>query len=101
MTGEGGNDTYVFDADLPLGSDTINEADDIEGGIDTLDFSDTAGFPVNINLSDDTPPAQVVSANLDLQLNADASIENVLAGPADNTLTGNAPTTALARGPTP
>ena len=99
MTGEGGNDTYIFDGDLPLGSDTINEADDIEGGIDTLDFSDTTGFPMNINLSDDTPPAQIVSANLDLQLSADDSIENVLGGQAGNTLTGNSLNNVLVGGP--
>ena len=90
---------YIFDADLPLGSDTINEADDIEGGIDTLDFSDTTGFPMNINLSDDTPPAQIVSANLDLQLSADDSIENVLGGQAGNTLTGNSLNNVLVGGP--
>ena len=45
MTGEGGNDTYVFDTDATLGSDTVNEADDIEGGVDTLDFSATTSSP--------------------------------------------------------
>ena len=48
LVGGAGNDTHLFDADIALGSDTINESG---GGIDTLDFSATTTRGVAINLS--------------------------------------------------
>ena len=38
LTGGPGNDTYLFDTDLALGTDTLDESG---GGTDTLDFSAT------------------------------------------------------------
>ncbi|MSU60792.1 MAG: LEPR-XLL domain-containing protein [Pedosphaera sp.] len=99
LTGEGGDDTYSFDADLPLGSDTVNEEPDIEGGIDTLDFSATTGGAITVNLADGTPPSQVVNGNLELQLSSGAAVENVLGGQAGNTITGNLLDNHLIGGP--
>src|SRR5262249_37189831 len=47
LTGGAGNDTYRFDTDTALGSDTINESG---GGVDTLDFSATTTRAVTVNL---------------------------------------------------
>jgi Ca2+-binding RTX toxin-like protein len=85
LTGGAGNDTYRFDTDNALGSDTIDESG---GGIDTLDFSATTTRAVNIDLSN--PAAQVVNAGLTLTLSAGNTIENVIGGALDDTLTGNA-----------
>jgi hypothetical protein len=48
LTGGASNETYRFDADNALGSDTINESG---GGVDRLDFSATATRAVTIDLS--------------------------------------------------
>ena len=67
LTGGTGNDAYLFDADLALGSDTINEAG---GGTDTLDFSATTTKSVTVDLSN--AAAQVVTpSNLTLTLSAE------------------------------
>jgi Ca2+-binding RTX toxin-like protein len=85
MTGAAGNDTYVFDTDLALGSDTLNEAG---GGIDTLDFSSTTTRSVAVDLSNGA--AQVVNAGLTLALGLGNTVENVIGGSLADTLTGNA-----------
>ena len=79
-----GNDTFRFDTDLALGSDTIDESG---GGVDTLDFSATTTRAVAIDLSN--PAAQVVNAGLTLTLSSGATVENVTAGALDDALTGN------------
>jgi Ca2+-binding RTX toxin-like protein len=84
LTGGAGNDTYVFDTDGALGSDTINEAG---GGIDTLDFSLTTTRSVSINLSN--AAAQVVNAGLTLTLSSAATVENIIGGSLADTLAGN------------
>ena len=84
LTGGAGNDTYVFDTDTDLGSDTINEAG---GGIDTLDFSGTYARAVTVDLSN--AAAQAVNDGLTLTLSAGNTIENVVGGAGGNTLTGN------------
>ncbi len=89
LAGRRGNDTYVFDADFPLGTDTVVEAEDVEGGVDTLDLSTTTSLPTNVDLSHDTPPAQVVNVNLALNLSSGESLENVLGGQFGSVLTGN------------
>src|SRR6185369_12953918 len=63
LTGGSGNDTYRFDADNALGSDTINESG---GGVDTLDFSPTTTRAVKVNLAN--AAAQVVNTGLTLTL---------------------------------
>ena len=84
LTGGAGNDSYLFDTDLALGSDTVNEAG---GGTDTLDFSTTTTRAVTIDLS--SAAAQVVNAGLMLTLSANNTLENVVGGSLGNTLIGN------------
>src|SRR5262249_10166825 len=76
------NATYRFDADMSLGSDTIDESG---GGVDTLDFSATTTRAVSIDLSN--AAAQVVNAGLTLTLSAGNTIENVTGGALGDTLT--------------
>ncbi len=94
LTGAGGNDflsgglnddRYVFDTDIALGSDTIDEA---AGGIDTLDFSTTTTRAVTANLS--LAAAQVVNAALTLTLSSPVTLENIIGGSLSDSLTGNA-----------
>ncbi len=84
LTGGAGNDNYLFDTDIALGSDTIVEDG---GGTDRLDFSSTTTRSVTIDLSN--PAAQVVNAGLTLTLSSAATIENVIGGSKDDTITGN------------
>lgn len=90
LIGNRGNDTFVFDADLSLGSDNLAEDADSEGGLDALDFSATTTLPVTFDLSDSTPPPQAVNANLQVQLSSGSAFENIKGGQAGNTLRGNA-----------
>jgi serralysin len=89
LVGGRGNDTYAFDADVSLGTDTINEDADSEGGVDALDLTGTTALGVTVNLANATPPAQVVNANLRIQLSSNAAFENVLGGQGGNSLRGN------------
>ncbi len=91
FVGLGGNDTliggsaddnFVFDADSPLGLDTITG----NGGRDTLDFSTTTAA-VTVNLATMDPTTQVVNANLSLRL-VD-KLENIIGGSGNDILTGN------------
>jgi Ca2+-binding RTX toxin-like protein len=93
LVGGAGNDTYRFDADLALGSDTIDESG---GGVDTLDFSATTTRAVSVDLSN--PAAQVVNAGLTLTLSSGATVENVIGGALGDTLTGNALDNSLSGG---
>ena len=93
LTGAAGNDSYLFDADVALGSDTVNDS----AGIDTLDFSATAGQSIALNLGLTT--AQVVNANLTLSLASASAIENVTGGSLGDTLTGNTLANVLIGGP--
>ncbi|MFN0056255.1 MAG: ELWxxDGT repeat protein [Planctomycetales bacterium] len=85
LFGGDGDDVYRFDADSALGTDTLNESD---GGIDTLDLSDTTAQDAVVDLG--KAAIQTVNANLKLTLGSDATIENVVGGALDDTLTGNA-----------
>jgi len=79
----GDDDTYVFDADVALGTDTITDS----LGVDILDFSETAaGVTVNLGT---TGPQTVVPAKLVLNLTSTAEIENVTGGSGNDSLTGN------------
>ena len=85
LTGAAGNDTYLFNTDLVLGGDTINESG---GGVDTLDFSSTLNSSVNVNLA--TAGLQTVtSGRLTLTLSAVDTLDNVIGGALGDTLTGN------------
>ncbi len=95
LTGGAGNDTYLFDTDLILGLDTINESG---GGIDTLDFSPTTTKAIAVNLS--SAANQLVTAsNLNLILSAGNTLENVIGGSLGDTLTGNTLDNRLTGGP--
>ncbi len=83
LIGGVGADTFVLDADLALGSVTIDE---VAGGVDTLDVS-ASSTAVSVNLGLST--LQVVNANLSLNLSAGNSVENVMGGAGNDTLRGN------------
>lgn len=95
LTGGTGNDTYLFDTNAALGTDTITEA--AAGGIDTLDFTGSSN-DVNVNLN--TAGAQVVNANLTLNMTAASvsQIENLTGGDANDLLVGNALDNTLSGG---
>ncbi len=84
LIGGAGNDVYLFAANSPLGTDTLNES---AGGNDTLDFSATTDVAVTLNLA--TTAAQVVNPNLSLVLTLATAFENVSGGQLNDRLTGN------------
>jgi Ca2+-binding RTX toxin-like protein len=94
IIGKGGDDGYQFDADEPLGSDTITDS---SGIWDFLDFSATTTQPVRIDLSIAGP--QVVNSNLTLTLSTTDGVDDVCGGSLDDTLMGNAMSNILKGGP--
>ena len=99
--GRGGDDTlvgsprvdrFVFDADTPLGTDTVVGG----GGRDTLDFSPTQQA-VNVDLAVMAPSLQAVNGSLSLVLGD--LIENVTGGDGNDTLAGNNLDNVLLGGP--
>jgi len=87
LIGGNGGDRYVFDVDLVLGNDTVDEA--VGGGADILDFSLTEMVGVTVNLGQ--LGQQIVHAtNLRLTLTSDLNVEHVIGGDQADTLTGNA-----------
>ncbi len=64
LDGGTGNDTYYFNAIIPLGHDDIFEPQ--SSAIDTLDFSETSNLGVSVNLGLNT--SQTVNANHTLTL---------------------------------
>jgi Ca2+-binding RTX toxin-like protein/subtilisin family serine protease len=85
LRGGAGNDSYRYNTNTAQGSDTIDES---EGGDDTLDFTTTTLVPVTVNLG--LSGAQTVNANLTLNLGSDTSMERLIGGSLNDTLTGNA-----------
>ncbi|HXV43898.1 MAG TPA: hypothetical protein VEC96_12605, partial [Anaerolineae bacterium] len=98
LNGDDGDDIYIFDTDSPQGSDTIDETG---GGVDTLDFSSTTGQNIAINLN--TFSAQTVNANLTLTLPPVLfifpTVENIIGGSLNDTLTGNGLNNIIIGGP--
>ncbi|MFN7804972.1 MAG: ELWxxDGT repeat protein [Planctomycetaceae bacterium] len=86
LQGGNGGDTYLFDADLALGSDAVAES--LNAGIDTLDFSLTTSRAVAVNLSQ-TGAQVVAGANLTLTLNAVDVFDDLVGGSLNDVLTGN------------
>jgi Ca2+-binding RTX toxin-like protein len=84
LTAGNGADRYLYAADVPQGSDTLNES---AGGVDVLDFSETLSTDVTVNLAQAT--AQVVNGNLTLALGSGTTFEAVVGGGGNDTLTGN------------
>ncbi len=93
LTGGAGNDIYIFDTDLTLGNDTINESG---GGVDTLDFSSTTTRSVSVDLS--KSPSQIVNAGLILTLSSSTTVENIIGTALNDTLTGNSLANVLTGG---
>ncbi|MFO1003446.1 MAG: type VI secretion system tube protein Hcp [Planctomycetaceae bacterium] len=94
LVGGGGKDIYQFDSDSQLGVYSLDES---SGGLDTLDFSPTSAFGVNLNLS--LSGLQVVNSNLTLQLNSGSQFENAVGGSGSDTLIGNGLNNTLTGGP--
>ncbi len=84
ITGGAGDDTYVFDTDVALGADTLNEAG---GGFDTLDFSLTSSRGIAVNLSQ--AGIQVINVGLSLILGSATAFEKVIGGGLNDSITGN------------
>jgi ELWxxDGT repeat protein len=85
LTGGSGNDAYGFNADTPLGTDTLDETG---GGFDLLDFTETTTLGLSVDLA--VAGTQVVNANLALVLGSGATIEHVFGGKGHDLLRGNA-----------
>ncbi|HXJ71356.1 MAG TPA: calcium-binding protein, partial [Candidatus Dormibacteraeota bacterium] len=84
LTGGAANDTFMFDADVVLGTDTITGG----GGTDTLDFSATsANVTINLGTLDPAPAQTVVPGFLSLILKD--KLANMIGGSGDDSLTGN------------
>jgi len=85
LIGGPGNDTYHFTtATAGLEADTVTEL--AGGGTDTLSF---AGITTNVIASLALTTVQNVHANRTLKLNSNNSVESVLGGSGNDTLTGN------------
>lgn len=84
LSGGLNNDMYLFDADSPLGSDTLTETG---SGTDTLDLSSTTTQAIKISLA--LTSAQVVNANLTVSLTSATAFDNLTGGALNDTLTGN------------
>ncbi|MFN7804564.1 MAG: PKD domain-containing protein, partial [Planctomycetaceae bacterium] len=93
LVGGAGHVTYLLDADVALGADTVNDS----AGLDTLDFSVTTLQAINVNLGLTT--AQIVNANLTLSLTSASAIENVIGGGRGDRLTGNSLANTFVGGP--
>ena len=89
------DDTYAFDADLALGSDSLTEL--AGAGLDTLSFTATTTRAVVVNLGLSTSQTMVTS-NLTVTLSAVDTFENVTGGSLNDTLTGNAVGNVLSGG---
>ena len=82
LDGDTGFDTYVFNTNTQLNSDTIIDS----LGIDLLSFvGSTGAVAVNLGLT----TAQIVNANLTLTLASATALENVTGGSGSDMLTGN------------
>lgn len=89
MNGGSENDTYLFDTDTLLGSDTIGEGTSPLGGADTLDFS-SSGLALNLADLAGTVLAVLDGTATVLVLNYPANVlENVVAGSGNDVLLGN------------
>jgi Ca2+-binding RTX toxin-like protein len=81
LAGGTGNDTYLIDADVDTGTDTIVDP----SGIDSLDFGATAKS-ISVNLTTANP--QSIAAGVQLVLPV-LTIENVFGGAGNDSITGD------------
>ena len=84
LVGGLGNDSYSFDADLPIGTDTLDES---AGGLDTIDFTGTTTTGISINLA--TAGSQAITGSMNLILGAGNTFERVIGSSLDDTIVGN------------
>ena len=88
LRGGAGDDVYGFDADEVLGTDRIDELPGLAGGRDLIDFSETTGFGVAMNLSV-TLVQEVVAGRLSIELTSGSAIEDLAGGGQADVLIGN------------
>jgi Ca2+-binding RTX toxin-like protein len=91
-TGGNGDDVYIIDADIHLGTDTINET--TTGGIDTLDFQ-SSSTAINLNLSATLTQAVAAGVNLTIPL---TNLENAYGGTGNDLIAGNSLNNTLTSG---
>ncbi len=84
LVGGLGDDTYRFNADSPLGVDTLDES---AGGVDHLNFSSTSTVNVVVDLANVL--VQTVNSRLKLILGSGNAFENVTGTSFNDTLRGN------------
>ena len=99
LNGGSGSDTFIFNPDSKEGSDTVIESPGTSSGAGTLDFSQ-ASSAITLDISSTAAQAIDQAGNLTLTLASDDTIENVIGGAGDNTITCNAlddTITAMAR----
>jgi len=84
LDGGADDDIYLFDTDLPLGSDRLIDA----LGIDTLNFATTTTKTINLDLGS-TAVQTVTVGNLTLTLASATAFENVIGGSLNDTIVGN------------
>lgn len=92
LDGGSGNDTYMFLADVPLGTDTIIDS----AGSDHLNFASTKLNGVTVNLGDNS--VQIVNSNLSLQITPGTGIDKITGTAKDDVLTGNSLNNTLTGG---
>ncbi len=83
IDGGSDNDTYVFDADQPLGTIQVSETG---GGFDILDFSLTGSESIAVDLLD---PIITINSKMQLNLAAGSRIERIAGGSLNDTLLGD------------
>ena len=93
LDGGADDDIYLFDTDLPLGSDRLIDA----SGIDTLNFAATTTKTINLNLGS-TAAQTVTAGNLTLTLASATAFENVIGGSLNDTIVGNTLANSLTGG---
>lgn len=92
LIGGSAADTFIFDADSVLGTDTVTG----NGGADTLNFAQTTGTGVVVDLANHASQT-VVAGKLNLILTDD--LENATGGSGDDFLYGNGLNNVLLGGP--
>ena len=97
LEGGTGNDTYILDADLPLGANTLIEA---EGeGTDTLNFSLTTLLGLTLDLGQTGDQVVTTAANTRVALNSSTAFENLVGGSQNDSLIGNTAANDIKGGP--
>ncbi len=96
LNGRGGNDTYAFNTDTALGTDTISDS----AGTDTFDFSaSTTNVSVNLETTAVAGTVtNVVNTRLTLTWASTVILENLKGGSGNDTLIGNSASNVITGG---